>query len=94
VLPRRTVIESRALFAWTKIDVTNMDLVARALILIPGIHRNLMSGFDYSKVPDVALSTAREIRTKLDNAIVLALEHLAAIVDELAMADMLAIVDR
>lgn len=94
VLPRRTIIESRALFAWANIDVTNMDLVARALVLIPGLHRNLMSGFDYAKVPDVALSTARELRTKLDIAIVSALEHLAAIVDERAVADMLAIIDR
>lgn len=94
VLPRRTFVESRALFAWSKIDVTNMDLVARALVLIPGLHQKLMSGFDYAKVPDVAISTVRELRTKLDSAIVSALEHLASIVDEHATADVLAIIDR
>lgn len=94
VLPRRAFVESRALFAWTKIDVSNMDLVARALVLIPGLHQKLMSGFDYSKVPDAALPTARELRTKLDGAIVSALERLASLVDEHATADMLAIIDR
>ena len=94
VLHRRTIVESRALFAWTKIDISNMDLVARALVLIPGLHRNLINGFDYTKTSSEVFATVRALQTRLDIAIVSAMEHLASIVDERAMADMIAIIDR
>jgi hypothetical protein len=92
-LPRPATVAARALYAWSKIDLTSMDLIARALTLLPGLRTQIVHGFDYSRVPNVAFPIVKELQHKIDFAIISACEHLAAIVDDCAMCDMVVVLD-
>lgn len=86
-LPRSAIVAARALYAWSKIDVTNMDIVARALVLLPDTGSRIVNGFKYTNVPVDAFSTVKDLNHRIDVAIVSAIESLSAIVDNVAMRD-------